>query len=41
LVKRANDDSLFALEPGKVRFRGRYVDIVPSNETSPQFTAVN
>jgi large subunit ribosomal protein L27 len=41
LVKRANDDSLFALEPGKVRFRGRYVDIVPANEKSPQFTAVN
>jgi len=31
---------LFATEPGKVRFRGRYVDIVPTDESVPQFTAV-
>jgi large subunit ribosomal protein L27 len=41
MVKRGNDDTLFALEPGKVRFRGRFVDIVPSDDSIPQFTAVN
>jgi large subunit ribosomal protein L27 len=40
LVRRGNDDTLFATEPGKVRFRGRYVDIVPTDESVPQFTAV-
>ena len=40
-VKRGNDDTLFALEPGLVRFRGRFVDIVPSEAGVPQFTAVN
>lgn len=41
LVRRANDDTLFATEPGEVRFRGRFVDIIPSDEAVPQFTAVN
>ena len=27
-VKRANDDSLFAVAEGKVSFRGRFVDVV-------------
>ena len=38
--KRGNDDTLFALEPGLVRFRGRFVDIIPSDADVPQFTAV-
>ncbi len=41
MVRRGNDDTLFATEPGTVRFRGRYVDIVPSEESVPKFTAVN
>lgn len=28
-VGRGNDDTLFALADGKVRFRGRKVDVVP------------
>ena len=40
LVRRGNDDTLFATEPGKVRFRGRFVDIIPSDAAVPQFTAV-
>ena len=40
LVRRGNDDTLFATEPGKVRFRGRFVDVIPSDESVPQFTAV-
>jgi large subunit ribosomal protein L27 len=40
LVRRGNDDTLFALVPGHVRFRGRHVDVVPSDPQVPQFTAV-
>ena len=40
LVRRGNDDTLFATEPGRVRFRGRFVDIIPADESIPQFTAV-
>ena len=39
LVKRANDDSLFALKPGTVRFRGRYVDVIPADPSIPQYAA--
>lgn len=39
LVKRANDDSLFALANGTVRFRGRFVDIVPADASVPHYTA--
>ncbi len=41
MVRRGNDDTLFATEPGTVRFRGRFVDIVPSEESVPKYTAVN
>ena len=40
LVRRGNDDTLFATEPGHVRFRGRFVDVIPCDESIPQFTAV-
>ena len=40
LVKKGKDDTLFALEPGQVRFRGRFVDIIPSAEGVPQYHAV-
>ena len=41
MVRRGNDDTLFAIEPGKVRFRGRFVDIIPREASVPQFSAVN
>lgn len=40
LVRRADDDTLFALAPGRVRFRGRVVEIVPEDPSLPRFTAV-
>jgi large subunit ribosomal protein L27 len=40
LVRRGKDDTLFATVPGRVRFRGRYVDIVPADPDVPRFTAV-
>jgi large subunit ribosomal protein L27 len=40
LVRRASDDSLFATATGTVRFRGRFVDVIPSDPATPQYTAV-
>jgi large subunit ribosomal protein L27 len=40
LVKRGSDDTLFALAEGQVRFRGRFVDIVPADPSIPRYTAV-
>ena len=40
LVGRGGDDTLFALANGHVRFRGRYVDIVPSDPAVPHYAAV-
>ena len=40
LVSRGRDDTLFALEAGAVRFRGRFVDIIPSDAGTPRYTAV-
>ncbi len=40
MVKRGKDDTLFAVCEGTVRFRNRLVDIIPSDESVPQFTAV-
>ena len=40
LVKRANDDCLFAMADGTVRFRGRFVDIIPADPKVPQYKAV-
>ena len=40
LVRRGNDDTLFATQPGNIRYRGRFVDVIPSDESIPQFTAV-
>ena len=41
LVKRANDDTLFAVADGTVQYRGRFVDIVPADEKLPRYTAAN
>lgn len=39
LVRRGSDDTLFAVAPGTVRFRGRYIDIIPADENVPAYTA--
>lgn len=40
MVKRAKDDTLFAMCDGTVQFRNRTVDIVPADESIPRYTAV-
>ena len=40
-VKRGGDDTLFAIAPGEVRFRGRFIDIVPADPSVPRYTAVD
>ncbi|MHC4127183.1 MAG: 50S ribosomal protein L27 [Planctomycetota bacterium] len=39
LVRRGSDDTLYATVNGQVRFRGRFVDIVPADPSVPRFTA--
>ena len=39
LVRRGNDDTLYATEPGTVRFRGRFVEIIPFDPSIPRYTA--
>ena len=40
LVRRGRDDTLFSIADGNVRFRGRYVDVVPTDPSIPQYAAV-
>jgi large subunit ribosomal protein L27 len=40
LVARGRDDTLFALVDGEVRFRGRVIDLIPSDPAVPRYTAV-
>jgi len=40
LVRRGSDDTLYAVAEGTVQFRGRFIDIVPSDPSVPQYTAV-
>ncbi|MHC5023846.1 MAG: bL27 family ribosomal protein [Planctomycetota bacterium] len=40
LVRRGRDDTLFAIAEGEVRFRGRFVDLVPANPGTPRYIAV-
>ena len=40
LVARGRDDTLFAMEPGEVRFRGRFIDIIPASEDTPRYEVV-
>ena len=40
LVKRGSDNTLFATADGFVRFRNRFVDIVPTDEATPHYLAV-
>ena len=39
-VGRGKDDTLFALVEGTVRFRGRAVDIIPSDPSVPQYEVI-
>lgn len=39
LVRRGNDDTLYSLAEGEVRFRGRFVDVMPADPSIPQFAA--
>lgn len=39
LVNRGRDDTLYALAEGTVRFRGRHIDIVPSDSSVQAFDA--
>lgn len=36
LVRRGSDDTLYATEAGTVSYRGRFVDIVPSDPAVPR-----
>lgn len=40
LVQRGKDDTLFAVADGTVRFRGRFVDIMPSDPSVPAYVAI-
>jgi len=40
LVKIGKDDTLFAVAPGTIRFRGRFVDVIPSDPNAQRYTAV-
>ena len=40
LVRRGRDDTLYAVSEGEVRFRGRFVDIVPADSATPSYEAV-
>ena len=40
LVRRGGDDTLYSVADGVVHFRGRFVDIVPSDPSTPRYTAV-
>ncbi len=40
LVRLGRDDTLYALAAGEVRYRSRFVDIIPSDPAVPRYTAV-
>ena len=40
LVGKGKDDTLFAMEAGTVRFRGKKVDILPACADTPTYDAV-
>ena len=39
LVRMGKDNTLYAVANGEVRFRGRYVDLIPSDECVEAFAA--
>ena len=40
-MARGKDDTLYALKPGHVSFRGRHIDIIPSDADTPVYEAVS
>lgn len=40
LVRRGSDDTLYSVANGTVRFRGRNVDVIPSDPSVPQYSAI-
>ena len=40
LVGRGRDDTLYARGNGHVRFRGRFVDLIPADEGVPRYEVV-
>ena len=40
LVRRGRDDTLYAVAAGHIKFRGRKVDVVPSDPGVQRFTAI-
>ncbi|MFO0875391.1 MAG: bL27 family ribosomal protein [Phycisphaerales bacterium] len=41
LVQRGGDDTLYSVAEGTVRFRGRFVDILPSDPSVPAYAAIH
>lgn len=41
LVGQGKDDTLYALTQGTVSFRGRFIDVIPSDPAVPQYTAAS
>ena len=41
LVRRGNDDTLYAIEAGTVTYRGRFIDIVPADPAVPRYAAAD
>ena len=39
LVRRGGDDTLYAIAAGTVRFRTRYIDIIPADPEVPHYIA--
>lgn len=39
LVGKGKDDTLYALAEGVVSFRGRNIDIIPADKSTPHYTA--
>ena len=40
LVRRGGDDTLYSIAAGRVRFRGRFVDIIPADPAIQPYAAV-
>lgn len=41
LVQRCKDDTLMARVEGTVRFRGRFVDVVPADPSVPRYEVID
>ena len=41
LVQRCKDDTLMARVDGTVRFRGRFIDIVPADASVPRYDVID